>query len=193
MVVNIRNFNFRITTNGVLASIALLGVLGCGSNQNISSPASAKSSSKQLTTNVDYYDVGMNNAIHKARSTVPVFISALKNPRPGMMQFQIKMRLIDPNQANDEHIWLSDVTYDGSQFHGTIDSGDEPQLLIGYKVGDVLSVKASEISDWCFIENGRLRGDFTDKLLYSRANPSGKKRIQEETGYTDADFTGPWK
>jgi uncharacterized protein YegJ (DUF2314 family) len=50
-------------------------------------------------------DPRMNAAMEKARSTVNIFIAALKSPKAGQSAFSIKMGFTDAGTT--EHMWLT--------------------------------------------------------------------------------------
>src|ERR1700683_1355203 len=81
------------------------------------------------------------------RKTVGQFIDALKHRAPGQQDFEIKKPFIQGNQV--EHIWLSDVQLVGNRFQGRIDN--QPRKVEGLKLGQIVSVKPKEISDWLYI------------------------------------------
>jgi uncharacterized protein YegJ (DUF2314 family) len=44
------------------------------------------------------------------------------------------------------------------------------------------TVSKSEISDWFYIDNGKLVGGYTIRVLYSRMSPEEKKDFNEHAG-----------
>jgi uncharacterized protein YegJ (DUF2314 family) len=106
-------------------------------------------------------DPRMNAAMEKARSSVNTFITALRSPKSSQSGFSVKMAITDGK--NTEHMWLSSVNYDGKSFHGAIDN--EPDAVKTVKIGQQMSVEALKISDWMFVENGKLVGGYTIRVL----------------------------
>jgi uncharacterized protein YegJ (DUF2314 family) len=111
----------------------------------------------------------MAAAIDQARATVDTFIAALKSPKPGQSHFSIKMAFSDGSD-NNEYMWLNPVSYDGKKFTGTVDN--EPQTVKTVKLGQVVTVAPAEISDWMFLENGKLVGGQTMRVLRDTLTPS---------------------
>lgn len=58
-----------------------------------------------------------------ARRTVAKFIAALKSPKSSQAGFSVKMRVDDGDAV--EHFWLSQVSFDGTVFHGVIENDPE--------------------------------------------------------------------
>jgi len=112
----------------------------------------------------------MQAALDKARSTVETIVAALKAPKPTQASFQVKKAFEDAGMT--EHMWLSDVTIDGDMFSGTI--GNEPQHVKNVKFGQKATVAKSEISDWMFIDDGKLAGGYS--ILAMRENMTPAER-----------------
>jgi uncharacterized protein YegJ (DUF2314 family) len=113
-------------------------------------------------------DPRMNAAIDKARSTVNTFITALRSPKPGQSSFSVKMAFTEGKQT--EHMWLTAVTYDGKNFQGSVNN--EPEMVKNDKMGQKAKVEASKISDWMYVENGRLIGGQTLRVLRDAMTPA---------------------
>jgi uncharacterized protein YegJ (DUF2314 family) len=129
--------------------------------------------------NVDQHNHAMKRAVHQARRTVGVFIQAVQHPVAGQYDFEVKK----PFRQGDvvEHLWLSDVSFRGNRFHGHVDNA--PRKIKGLKMGDRVSVNPNEISDWAFVENGRLVGGYTIRVLYAELSPEGRKALEDEAGF----------
>jgi uncharacterized protein YegJ (DUF2314 family) len=142
----------------------------------------------QETTKADvgptYFQVpsdhaAMHQAVTEARRTVGKFIAALKHPRAGEQDFEVKKPFIQGNQI--EHMWLADVQFVGNRFQGRIDN--EPRKIHGPKMRQLVSVDPNEISDWMYIDKGRLIGGYTIRARYSQLSPAQKQQFD-----SSADF-----
>jgi uncharacterized protein YegJ (DUF2314 family) len=56
-----------------------------------------------------------------------------------------------------EHVWISDVRFDGGRFYGRIDN--DVQSVKGWRLGDTVSVPADSISDWLIVDDCTRRSD----------------------------------
>ncbi|MEO6788313.1 MAG: DUF2314 domain-containing protein, partial [Chthoniobacteraceae bacterium] len=101
-------------------------------------------------------DAQMRRAVREARRTVGVFIAAIKSPAKGQHDFEVKKPFIKDGEV--EHLWLSGVEFSGNRFHGRVDN--RPAMIKGLKYGDRVSVNPGEISDWAFVDNGKLVGGY---------------------------------
>jgi len=129
--------------------------------------------------NVKEKDAEMDRAVRLARKHVRVFITALEHPAPGQVDFEVKKPFVQGDTV--EHIWLAHVRYSGKRFHGLVDN--RPQEIKGLKMGTRVSVNPNEISDWLFVDNGKLVGGYTIRVLYKDLPPDRKKEFE-----TQADF-----
>jgi uncharacterized protein YegJ (DUF2314 family) len=116
-------------------------------------------------------DPEMNKAIQTARNTVNTFIAALNAPAPGQDRFSVKKPFKEGSKV--EHMWLSNVSFKGGQFSGLVEN--EPVKVNNVTYGQAATAAQNEISDWYYIDNGKLVGGYTIRVLYSRMSPAEKK------------------
>jgi uncharacterized protein YegJ (DUF2314 family) len=58
---------------------------------------------------------------------------------------------------------LSDVEFAGGRFKGKVDNA--PMKIHGLKIGQVVSANPDEISDWAYVDNGKLVGGYTIRFF----------------------------
>jgi len=126
-------------------------------------------------------DSEMNNAIEKANQTFSQFDDALNSNDTSLIALAIKMRFNTP-EGNGEHIWLTDITKKGDQFYGVI--GNEPNSTTEVKLGDTILISNAKISDWMYIQNGKLKGGYTIRVLRDQLSEEEKKAFDEQNGFT---------
>jgi uncharacterized protein YegJ (DUF2314 family) len=126
---------------------------------------------------IEHKDEQMRKAVREARRTVGIFIAALKNPAKGQHDFEVKKPCLKDGEV--EHLWLSNVEFSGNRFHGIVDN--HPKAIKGLKFGDRVSVNPSEISDWAFVDNGKLVGGYTIRVLSQNLSPKRRKEFENET------------
>jgi len=141
---------------------------------------SKPASSDDPVVDVDSSDKEMNGAIDQSRKSVQQFIAALQSPTASQSAFSVKKRFDQGKKG--EHIWLTDVTFDGKNFHGKV--GNDPEEVNNVKFGDDAVVGQDEISDWMFIDNGKLVGGYTLRVLYSRMKPQEQKDFLKDVPFT---------
>lgn len=121
-------------------------------------------------------DKAMEQAVQRARETLPRFITALRSPKANQSRFAIKKAFIEGDKV--EHLWVHDVRFDGRRFHGTIDN--EPVDLKATHLGDEVTFSPAEISDWMYVQENRLIGGYTVRCLCRELSPAQRKQFEEE-------------
>ena len=182
-----RQFSLHLM-KGHLRILGLLTLIGAatiaGSTLNA---RAADAISKELdkgNTEPGYFDVprdhaAMHRAVIEARKTVGGFISALQHPASGQQDFEVKKPFVQGDQV--EHIWLSNVRFVGNRFQGQVDN--QPRKIRGVKLGQLVSVNPNEISDWLYVENGKLVGGYTVRVHYNELSPEQKQKFDREADF----------
>lgn len=124
-------------------------------------------------------DKAMDQAVREAQRTLGTFMAALASPKPGRTGFAVKKRCIEGNSC--EHIWLADVRFDGRVLRGKVDNNpvDTKSLRLGQKV----TVRPEELSDWMYVENGRLVGGYTVRAYYRTLSAAKKRQFAQNLGF----------
>jgi uncharacterized protein YegJ (DUF2314 family) len=106
-----------------------------------------------------YDEKEMEAAIARARSEVDQFIAELTQPTGE--DHAVKAPIEDGGET--EHFWLTDLKYKDGQFEGTINN--EPGLVKNVKLGQKWKIKKEEISDWLYMRDGKMHGNYTMRPL----------------------------
>ena len=118
--------------------------------------------------------------MEQARAAVTTFITSLQNPGQNQTYFSVKAKIVDGDHS--EHIWLYDVSYDGNQFLGKI--GNNPLNVKNVSLGDEIELIPSEISDWMIVEDNKLVGGYTLRVLRDRLSGEERKKFDESLPFT---------
>jgi uncharacterized protein YegJ (DUF2314 family) len=124
-------------------------------------------------------DATMDRAVKKARETQKTFVAALQNPKPTHRGFAVKKGFPTPG-GGEEHIWIGQPKWDGKQFRGTIDN--EPVDTKAVKLGDTVTVKPEELSDWMYLDGKKVIGGYTLRVLHFQSTPEEQRKFTAETG-----------
>jgi uncharacterized protein YegJ (DUF2314 family) len=171
-----------------LLTTSLIALVGAGGVVGVTLSAQAANlvgqEIKKGGTEPEYFQVpkdhaAMHRAVIEARKTVGKFIVALKHPAPGQQDFEVKKPFVQGNQV--EHIWLSDVQFVGNRFQGRVDN--RPRKISGLKLGQLVSVNPNEISDWLYVDNGKLVGGYTVRAHYDELSPQQKQEFDSEANF----------
>ena len=120
-------------------------------------------------------DRQMNRAIESAKESYPRFLEAFSKGDPADSCFAVKMKFPYGNN-NFEHMWLSRLHFRDQTLTGILSS--KPVNVKNIMQGDSVAVDTSALSDWMFVHKGRLKGGYTIKLLYRRANKADKQELK---------------
>lgn len=106
-----------------------------------------------------YDERDMEAAIARARAEVNTFIAALEAGDGS--SFSVKAAIEDGESV--EHFWLTDVVYRDGSFEGRI--GNDPGMVTNVSFGESWTVLPGEISDWMFIRDEMIHGNYTMRPL----------------------------
>jgi len=158
-------------------TVTLLAVTGCGDDK--------KDGVVRRDGEPDYVQAldeqAMDKAIAKARTTWQEFAQALAKPSNSMRGFSIKKGFRVEDDPEAEHIWLTNVSFDGERFKGEVNN--EPVDTKEVRIGEVVEVTPEELSDWMYIENGILRGGFTIRVLVEQDPPEEQEKFFKQVGF----------
>lgn len=110
-------------------------------------------------------DPDMAAAMQTARSTLGDFLALADAPRPPTSLFAVKVG-IRADQHHVEYFWIGPFTHANGRFSGKIDN--EPELAKSVKLGDTITFGEDQIVDWLYLEDGRMRGNYTACVLFRR-------------------------
>jgi uncharacterized protein YegJ (DUF2314 family) len=124
-------------------------------------------------------DPALERAYAKARATHQQLVAALQNPKPEQKGFAVKKPFPTP-KGGREHIWINDLTWDGTKFVGKINN--EPVDTTAVKLGDQVTVTPMELTDWMYIDGKKLVGGYTLRVLHFKESPAQQKAFTDKTG-----------
>jgi uncharacterized protein YegJ (DUF2314 family) len=169
----------KLTRHSVVAALLLAGIISTGKADNPVSNELQSKSGEPETFRVENGHAAMRKAVEQARKTVGEFIKALQHRAAGQTDFEVKKPFVEGNDV--EHIWLSDIEFAGGRFKGKVDNA--PMKIHGLKIGQVVSVDPDEISDWAYVDNGKLVGGYTIRAHYEALTPAQKKEFLREADF----------
>jgi uncharacterized protein YegJ (DUF2314 family) len=126
-------------------------------------------------------DAAMDKAIAEAKVTHTQFVEALANPGENRDSFAVKRGFRVGDEPYGEHIWISEVTFDGTNFQGVVNN--EPVDTTEVKLGDTVTVTSEQLSDWMYVEDGVLRGGYTIRVLLKGSSPEQLEAFSKNAGF----------
>jgi uncharacterized protein YegJ (DUF2314 family) len=169
----------KLTRHSLVTALLLAAIISTGKADNPTSKELQNKSGESETFRVENEHAVMRKAVDQARKTIGEFIKALQHPAAGQSDFEVKKPFVEGNDV--EHIWLSDVEFAGGRFKGKVDNA--PMKIHGLKIGQVVSVNPDEISDWAYVDNGKLVGGYTIRAHYNQLTPAQKKEFLREADF----------
>lgn len=126
--------------------------------------------------NVTNEDKDMNAAIEKANQTLADFNKALSNPKAEAQALKVQFPYSDGN----EHMWVGNIEFKDGKYSGILNN--DPEYVTEYKSGDKIEIDPSKISDWMYLENGKLFGGYTIRVLRDQMSEEERKQFDAESG-----------
>lgn len=124
-------------------------------------------------------DKAMDDAVHQAQKTLGRFVDALSKPKAGQTGFSLKKRCTEGDEC--EHLWIRDVHFDGKDMRGKVDN--TPLELQSPRLGDEVTIQPEEITDWLYVDKGKMVGGYTLLVQYGRMSAREKEVFSKTVGF----------
>ncbi len=121
----------------------------------------------------------MAQAIVRARETLPMFFSLSEAPEAGQGGFALKVAITDGRET--EHFWLKVIRRDKNGFVGTIDN--TPRSVKNVKFGQRYKFPHKDISDWMYVQGGKIFGGYTIRVLVGMMPAAEGARLKAMLAY----------
>lgn len=119
-----------------------------------------------------YDEQEMEAAMSQAREEMDSLIQELAAGNGS--DFAVKVPIED--QGKVEYFWLTDVTYQDGIFAGLI--GNDPGIVSNVSFGQDYSIARDEISDWMFMRNGKMHGNYTVRPLLATMSDEQAEQVR---------------
>lgn len=141
------------------------------------SNATAKDPTDKVTA-VDSEDADMKAAIANARSLLPHFWQTVDAPKRGERGFALKVRITSGGEA--EHFWLTPIERKDGKIFGTINN--DPNKVKTVKLGQRIEVPEPDITDWLYIREGKMIGNYTLRAMFKTMPPEQAESFKKKLG-----------
>jgi len=159
----------------LLSFIILLGCIGCNNTQTIK----IERKGEPPIYSVQNDDAEMNQAVLTAIQTLDTFKVALLSKNKDFKYFALKTRFLTPKGS--EHIWMRNIILKDKKYVGIV--ANLPDSIPDVKLGDTISILKNNITDWMYIDNKKLRGGYTIRLLRKRMTEPEKKQFDAQSEF----------
>ncbi len=112
----------------------------------------------------------MMAAVDQAKVTAGDFVNAVLNPSPKQTLCSFKVPFTQGEIV--EQLWVADVLYDGRNLRGVVDN--HPSRVKTVRKGDPVTIPPAGITDWLVVDDGKLYGGFTLRVLRARMTPKDR-------------------
>ncbi len=117
-------------------------------------------------TSIQSDDEAMHAAIAKAKESLPGVLERLRVE--GLENFSVKVPITDDHGT--EHFWLSNTEFVEGVFKGILDA--DPRVVECVTPSQAHEAKVEDVTDWLFLEEGKMRGNFTLRALLPHMTPA---------------------
>jgi len=128
------------------------------------------------------WDMEMNKASFEARRMSPVFVSNFLSKKSGQSDFYVDT-IFSNDSGSGEYLWIKVESVDRqkNEYAGSLAS--EPDNIEKLKIGSPCQGSFANIRDWMFVENGKLVGGYTERVLYSHYSEKEKEIFKRDSKY----------
>jgi uncharacterized protein YegJ (DUF2314 family) len=123
-------------------------------------------------------DPQMQRAFGRARASLDGFLTLAANPRAGAERFSVKVGIREGGTT--EYFWIAPFRRSGDSFSGRL--ANTPRLVSNVRQGQTVTFSRSDIVDWMYLENGRMRGNFTACALLTREPEAQRAAFERQYG-----------
>jgi uncharacterized protein YegJ (DUF2314 family) len=121
-------------------------------------------------------DPVMNAAMADAKKSLPVFLEQLKSPAAGVTMLSLKVA-VGTDIGSVEHIWVDQIR---QLEDGTFEAvyANDPVDFEG-NLGDPVTFDEKSISDWSYLEDGFLHGNYTTRVMLPQIDAESAASLKE--------------
>jgi uncharacterized protein YegJ (DUF2314 family) len=131
-------------------------------------------------THVRAEDTAMNAAIAEAKRTAGDFVAAFHEQKPGTKDYFVKKPYPTPS-GGQEHMWIAVLDETNGVIKGRV--ANEAEETREVKMGQTVSLKISEISDWKYQDGKKLVGGYTIRYFVEKMSPKEREAFLKEAGF----------
>jgi uncharacterized protein YegJ (DUF2314 family) len=80
---------------------------------------------------------------------------------------------------------VSDILFKDSNYFGNV--ANTPELTTEVQYGDLIQIDPQKLSDWKYVDNGKLKGGYTIRMLRKNLSESEKTQFDATLGFIIED------
>ena len=132
-------------------------------------------STDDKVTSVSKDDPEMNTAIAKARNSLADFWQIYDKHPNGESDFNLKVKITDKEQV--EYFWVNNIERKDGKTFGTINN--DPEFVHNVKNGDRIALNEPDISDWLYMRDGKMVGNYTLRALFKHMSKDEAEKYKQ--------------
>jgi uncharacterized protein YegJ (DUF2314 family) len=157
----------------------LFVLLAMFASQGVVSDTVVERAEKDQVTFIPDDDPAMAEAMRRARSSLDQFLEIYKNRSADQSSFAVKVGISEDERT--EFFWISDFYEEGEgAFKGIINN--QPRMVHRVRIGQLYAFKKSEIVDWVYTEQGKMKGNYTACALLSHEPKEQQEQFKKQYG-----------
>ena len=156
--------------------IALIGIAFCSASLHAETMYEKAKRDKIVKVAKD--DPVMLEAMRKARSTLSQFLALAKTPPPKTKVFSVKVAVHDGGRV--EYFWITPFESKDGKFSGKLDN--RPETVSNVTIGQIITFAETEIVDWMYMEDGKMRGGYTTCAILKKAPQAEAQELVKHYG-----------
>jgi uncharacterized protein YegJ (DUF2314 family) len=159
-------------------TIVLLSLSNCQSKGEVADTKIERTGEPTIY-NVKSDDPEMDAAIQASKNTLPEFLRVFERQDTATSDFALKVHYDDGPEP--EHLWLANLSNQHGKLYGVV--SNLPEFTKAVKEGETVVIDTSKVSDWKYVQNHRLVGGRTIKVLRSHLSPEERKELDASVDY----------
>jgi uncharacterized protein YegJ (DUF2314 family) len=164
--------------NLLALTIGLTSLSSCQSNGEATN-AKVERVGEPTIYNVKSDDPEMDAAIRASKATLPEFLRVFERQDTATSGFALKVHYDDGSEP--EHLWLANLSNRNGKLYGVI--SNLPEFTKAVKEGETVVIDTSKVSDWQYVQNHRLVGGRTIKVLRNHLSSAERKELDASVDY----------
>lgn len=160
-------------------AVALLSLSNCQSNSEVTNTKIERTGQPTIY-NVKSDDPEMDAAIQASKASLPEFLRVFERQDTATSDFALKVHYDDGPEP--EHLWLANLSNQNGKLYGVV--SNLPEFTKAVKEGETVMVDTSKVSDWKYVQNHRLVGGRTIKVLRNQLSPEERKELDASVNYS---------
>jgi len=173
------NLLFILRPAGQLACVLTVLLLASCQQQDKTKEAQIERAGEPTIYNVKSDDPEMDAAIQASKATLPEFLRVFARQDTATSDFALKVHYDDG--GTPEHLWLASLSTQNGKLYGVV--SNLPEFTKAVKEGETVEVDTSKVSDWKYVQNHRLVGGRTIKVLRNHLSPDERKELDASVDY----------